>query len=86
MRIKDGYALRKVADTGVVVPLDEMDCNQLMTLNQSGIDLWEMLLEDTDMDTLVKTLTDRYEVSEETAARDIRFFLDKLSEAGLLDE
>lgn len=86
MRIKEGYVLRKVADSGVIVSMEELDCNQLMTLNQTGMDLWEMLQNDSSLEDLVQQMLSSYDVDEETLRKDISLFLDKIREAGLLDE
>lgn len=86
MRIKKGYVLRRVADSGVIVSMDEMDCNHLMTLNQSGMDLWQLLCEDRDMDTLVEEMYKLYETDKSILQKDIELFISKIREAGLLDE
>ena len=86
MRIKEGYVLRNVADSGVIVSMEELDCNHLMTLNQTGMDLWEMLQNDSSLEDLVQQMLSSYDVDEETLRKDISLFLDKIREAGLLDE
>ena len=86
MRIKEGYVLRNVADSGVIVSMEELDCNQLMTLNQTGMDLWEMLQNDCSLEDLVQQMLSIYDVEEETLRKDILLFLCKIREAGLLDE
>lgn len=85
MRIKEGYVLRKVADSGVIVSLEEMDCNHLMTLNQSGMDLWEMLQSDCNMEMLVQGMSELYDVEKDVLYSDILSFIEKIREAGLLD-
>ncbi len=86
MKIKSGYVLRQVADSGVIVSLDEIDCNQLMTLNQSGIDLWNLLQQEQDIESLVAEMLRIYDVEERQLRADIEIFLSKIKEAGLLDE
>lgn len=86
MRIKEGYVLRNVADSGVIVSMEELDCNHLMTLNQTGMDLWEMLQNDCSLEDLVQQMLSIYDVEEETLRKDILLFLCKIREAGLLDE
>ena len=86
MRIKSGYILRKVADSGVIVSMDEMDCNELMTVNQSGMDLWKLLEQEQDFETLVEEMYKIYETDRAVLQKDITLFLNKIREAGLLDE
>ncbi len=86
MRIKDGYALRKVADSAVIVSVEELDNNYLMTLNQSGVDLWEMLQTDCTSEELVRGMLELYEVDSDVLLKDVECFLQKLREADLLEE
>ena len=57
-----------------------------MTLNQTGMDLWEMLQNDCSLEDLVQQMLSIYDVEEETLRKDILLFLRKIREAGLLDE
>lgn len=86
MKIKDGYVLRKVADSGVVVSLNEMDCNHLMTVNQSGIEIWDMLQNDTSFDEIVAKMGEIYDADNAVIAADVTGFLNKLREANLLED
>lgn len=86
MKVKGGYIIRKVADSGVVISMAEMDCNSLMTLNETGICMWNLLCEDLSLDELVAKMMDIYDVEEEILRQDIVKFLSDIRKAGLLDE
>lgn len=88
MKIKEGYLLRSVAGTHVVVPIGEgsMDFSGVITLNEVGAFLWKALAAETEKAELVKKLTAEYDVDEATASTDTDAFLNSLREAGLLDE
>ena len=47
--------------------------------------IMQQLMTDTDEDKLVAALLDKYDVSEETARRDVRKIINLLAEAGLLE-
>lgn len=85
MKIKDGYLLREVAGSHVVVPVRDADLNGMITLNDTGALLWERLQRGCDEADLLRALRDAFEVDEATARADIARFLDRLTEAGLLD-
>lgn len=87
MKIKDGFALRQVAGSYVVLPLAESSAvfNGMLTLNESGVVLWRRLAEGCSLEELVVALTDEYEVTEETARADVERFIAKISEIGCLD-
>ena len=88
MKIKEGFVLRKVADTYVVVAIgaEAKKHNVMITLNETGALLWEKLAEGADKDALVKVILDKYEIDEATAAADVEKFLLKVESEDLLAE
>lgn len=88
MKVKKDYLRRNVAGSNIVVPVGEgsLDFSGVITLNEVGAFLWENLKEDTDLDSLVKTLCSEYDVDEATAKADVTEFLNKLKGADLLED
>ena len=88
MRIKEGYILREVAGNFVVIPLGKntVDFSGMITLSETGALLWKKLEEGADEAQLVTAMLDEYDVDEKTAAEDIKAFLKKLGDAGLISE
>ena len=86
MKIKEGYVLRQIATTWVVLPLgaETVNFSGMLTLNDSGAMLWRVLEKTGDKYALVRALTAEYVVSEEQAAEDVDEFLNKLIQAGCL--
>ena len=85
MKLKDGFILRSVAGQTVVLPTgDELDLNMMITLNDTGKFLWELLQEETDEAALVAALLKEYDVDEATAAKAVSGFVAKLNENGFL--
>lgn len=86
MKLKENLVLRQVADTWCVLAYGAalLDFNGMLTLNESGVLLWKALEEGKDRDGLVEVLMSEYEVSAEQASADVDAFLDKLSQAGCL--
>ena len=87
MKIRDGYIVREVAGTAVVVPLGaDSTFHGMLKLNGTGCFLWEKLTEETDRDGLVSALLAEYEVEEELAARDVDAFLATLEKLNVLEK
>lgn len=88
MKLKDNYALRQIAQSWVVLPLAEETLNftGMLTLNDSGAMLWNVLKENCSVDALVKALMSEYSVSEEQAKADAEAFFDKLIQIGCMEE
>ena len=87
MKIKNGFVLRKIADTYIVVAIGEeaKKANVMVTLNETGGFLWEKLAEDVTEQQLVDALLENYEVDKELASSDVKAFIAKLSDNNLLD-
>ena len=87
MKMKENFVIRQVADTWVVLPLGAATLNfdGMLTLNQSGVLLWQALEKGCSEAELTEVLLAEYEVSPEEAAADAREFLNTLIQAGCLD-
>ena len=87
MKLKEGFVLREVAGSIVVVPTgDELDLNMMITLNDTGAFLWQRLAEETDESALIAALLAEYDVDEETAKKAVAGFVEKLNDNGFLAE
>ena len=82
------FVLRQVVDTWVVLPLDEqtVDFKGMLTLNDAGAMLWKLLEQGTDRKHLVEALTNAYDVDASQAADDVDAFVDKLRQAGCIND
>jgi len=88
MKLNKNFILRQVAEHWIVLPLAEktVDFSGILTLNESGVLLWNALEKGGDRQSLVDALTSEYEVTAEKAAADVDAFIGKLVQAGCIDE
>ena len=88
MKIKTDYVLRKIGETWVVLPLAEETVNfsGMLTLNDSGAMLWNVLEKDCSVDAIVDALIEKYKISEELARQDAGEFLEKLISIGCIEQ
>ena len=87
MKIKEGYIMRVVAGQIVVLPTgDDLDLNLMITLNETGKFLWNILETGATEDELVAAVLASYDVDEETARNAVVSFVSKLNEHGFLAE
>jgi hypothetical protein len=87
MKIKDGFILRSIAGSNIIVPIGQqnIDFNGIMTVNETGMFLWDLLLKGAEKEELLKALLSEYEVDEATASKDIDLFISRLEGAGLVE-
>lgn len=87
MKLKKNYVLRKVADTWVVLPLDDqtMNFNGMLTLNESGAFIWKTLEKSCTREELIDVILNEYAVPRDQALKDLDEFLLKIIDAGCLE-
>ena len=86
MKIKDGFLLKEVAGNFVVVPVGNATFNGMLSLNETGHLIWKRLETGCNEDEIVTAFLAEYDVDPERAKSDVKAFINKLNEAGILDE
>lgn len=86
MRIDKEFVLREIAGDYIIIPTGKtvLEFNGLITVNEVGVSLWNMLQEEVTFEELVQGILEEYDVEESVAREDIQEFLDKLIEGGIL--
>ena len=86
MKIKDGFILREVAGSFIVVAVGSAvkDFNGIINLNETGAFLWKILESGATKEEMLAKMLEEYDVDEETARKDIDAFISKLQEAKLV--
>ncbi len=86
MKIKDGYILREIADSLIVVPIGKrvVEFNGLMMLSESASLLWKKLQHGAEIEELVQEILNEYDIDEITARKDVLEFINELQTKELL--
>ena len=86
MKIKKELVKRDIAGDTILVPVGKTvyDSNGLFILNELGSFLWDRLEAAENEAELLHAVLNEYEVTENVAEKDLRTFLDKLREMGIL--
>ncbi len=87
MKVKHGYILKTIANQHVVIPTGDeaIHFSGMLTLNESGVKLFEQLQSGTSQEALVQFLLDHYDIDQKTAENDVHQFLEKLHSKGILE-
>lgn len=88
MKLEKEFVLREIAGDYVIIPVGKtvIEFNGLITVNEVGVSIWNMLQNEVTFDQIVQGILNEYEVEESVAREDIREFLDKLIDGGILAE
>lgn len=84
MKRDPDFLLHDVAGTHVVVPTGAavVAFPGMITVNDTGAYLWELLETEQTVETLAAALQERYEVGLEQAMADVKAFLAQLQSTG----
>lgn len=88
MKLKEGFVLRPLGTEYIVLGegLAQVDFNKMVTLNETAGYLWkEVEGKEFTAETLKNLLLDRFDVSEEIAAKDAEAIAAKWKEAGIAE-
>lgn len=89
MKIRKGFVLREICGVKVVSGegLDKVNYSKLITLNDTAAYLWEAIGEgEFSADSLTALLLEKYDVSEDTARKDVEALIGKWNELGMIEE
>ena len=86
MKINPGFALKDIAGSYVVVPVGDnlVDFSAMITLNETGAFLWNLLAEDISIEELADELCKEYDVPKAEAIEDVKAFAETLIEKKVL--
>ena len=87
MRRNENFILRQVADMTVIVPVGAAteQFPGMISVNETGAFLWELLDKEQTLQSLGEALAQTYQVERKQAEADVKAFLEKLKPAGAVD-
>ncbi len=88
MKIKDSFVLSEIGGSYIVVPTgsETVDLNGMITLNETGYFMWNLLLKDTTKEAIITEFMKEYDVDRETVSNDVDEFIEKLKSIGAICE
>lgn len=87
MKLNGNFVLRDIAGESMLIPVGEASgkVNGIITLNESGVVIWNALNEKCDKDYAVSKLTEEFDVDDDTAKADVDAFISRIAELGLIE-
>ena len=87
MRIRDGYVLREVAGTFVIISTgsENLDFKGVITVNEVGALIWKGVEAGKSKDEIVEKILSEYDVQKEVASADMDEFLEQLISKNIIE-
>ena len=88
MKIKDGYILKSVAGSNVVIAtgMERMDFRGIITFNDTGAEIFNMLNGTYTVEEIIEKLAKDYETSYDVVKADVMNLIEKMRSQGLIEE
>ena len=88
MKTSNEFIMREIAGEYVLVPVGKraLTFQSLVTMNEVGALIWEMVEKESDIDQIVSGILDEYEVDEQTARKDVLDFIGFLKDCQIIED
>ena len=88
MKFKEGYKVRSIAGENVIIKQGRFgaDMTRVISLNETSLFLWnELQGKEFEIEDVINTLTENYDVAREVAATDAERWIAMLNECDLVE-
>ena len=88
MKIKDGYIMKEIAGSKVVMAIgaESNNFNGIITFNEVGAEVFSMLNGSNSIEKIIEVISEKYDVSGEIVKEDVLNVVEKMKEHGLIEE
>ena len=88
MKIKKGFAKRKIGTRYVVVATGELSkkMNIIIEMNETSSDIWDLIEKGCQAEEVAKNLAEKYEIPYEKAFEDTQKIINQMKETGVFED
>ncbi len=88
MKIKDGFILKDVAGSKIVIATGEqrLNFNGIITFNNVGADVFNLLDGTNSTEDIITNISEKYGVGRDVVKADIEKLIDKMRKHNLIEE
>lgn len=88
LRIKKEFILKNIANNYIVISAgaESVNFNSMITTNETGAFLWELLEKGATKEQLVKAVMKEYDADESVVSADVDKFIQKLADKDILEQ
>ena len=88
MKIKEGFVVREIAGSIVVVPTGKLvnQARGIFNLQPDTKFVWDLLSEDISEEEIIQKVVQKYKIPDDIAKNDVKELLRKFNEWGILEK
>ena len=88
MKIKEGFAKRKIGARFVVVTTGKLskEMNIIIEMNETSSDIWDMIDKGMSVEDIASALSEKYSIDYEKALSDTEKLISQMKETGVFED
>jgi len=88
MKIKEGFAKRKIGERYIVVTSGALsrEMNIIIEMNETSSDIWDYVEQGMNIEEIAQALAEKYEISKEKAKDDAEKLIAQMAQAGIFKD
>ncbi|MDY5983217.1 MAG: PqqD family protein [Anaeroplasma sp.] len=87
MLLKNTFLFKEIGEEGMLIPIvgGNVDASKIFNLNETGTYIMKKLLDDYEIDEIIDSMIDEYQIDRKTLEEDLNAFIEELKKRGLYE-
>lgn len=87
MLLKNTFLFKEIGEEGMLIPIvgGNVDASKIFNLNETGTYIMKKLLDDYEIDEIIGSMIDEYQIDRKTLEEDLNAFIEELKKRGLYE-
>lgn len=87
MLLKNTFLFKEIGEEGMLIPIvgGNVDASKIFNLNETGKHIMKKLLDDYEIDEIIDSMIDEYQIDRKTLEEDLNAFIEELKKRGLYE-
>lgn len=87
MLLKNTFIFKEIGEEGMLIPIvgGNVNASKIFNLNETGTYIIKKLLDDYEIEDIIKAMLDEYDVDRKTLESDVNEFIKELKKRGFYE-
>jgi len=87
MLLKNTFIFKEIGEEGMLIPIvgGNVNASKIFNLNETGTYIIKKLMDDVEIEDIIKAMLDEYQVDRKTLEEDLNGFIKELKKRGFYE-
>ena len=87
MLLKNAFIFKEIGEEGMLIPIvgGNVNASKIFNLNETGTYIIKKLMDDVEIEDIIKAMLDEYQVDRKTLEEDLNEFIKELKKRGFYE-